>query len=372
MNATGIAIIVGLTSILSQTMGLREFSERPYVPFEATTFEQDALIEAAAMRGDNREETSTAACDALIADETLPFELRCWAVRQKMSLCAYARREWEALETGQEWLLDHGEADYDPLAIRYQMGQMVAYRGHDGFIPRYEDAKVIFEDLFAHHPADNLLIVQAHLDYSNFLGKWVMTNPDLHQEAVTQVGNAADALERILENNTDMTPQQRQQYEKWLSELREGYNRGLQTPAPSRAEMSEDAYVNMRLQWRKDKERVRNDHLARGWADPHIPFSSQTNTIQDGTELNTREQSQNTNGEDATRELVEESLSSDSPTMTKDASTSNQDGTIAAKEIETHHNQGRYAELVKQVVSALVAIMVLAAIAILHFRRNRR
>ena len=85
-------------------VSMQEFSrEVPKVPYEATTFEQDDLIEQAKqMRWDNKEVAPVVACDALIPDETLPYELRCWAVRQKITLCTYACRHKRG--QGRTWL----------------------------------------------------------------------------------------------------------------------------------------------------------------------------------------------------------------------------------------------------------------------------
>ena len=101
MSTVCLLTITALTSILGQSIGFSEFTERPKLPFDATTFEQDALVEEAEhMRGDNQEIEPVIACDALIADKTVPMKLRSWAVRQKIKLCTYAGREWEALEAG--------------------------------------------------------------------------------------------------------------------------------------------------------------------------------------------------------------------------------------------------------------------------------
>ena len=207
--------MVFLANLGPQSIGFNDFTEPPKVPFEATTFEQDALIkEAAAMRVDNQEKEPTAACDQLIADETLPFELRSWAVRQKMKLCTYARREREAIKTGRDWVDKHGDEDDFALEIRAVMGQIISQRGHPGFVPSYDEAKAVFDDIFEHHPADTMLVIQSHFNYAMLLEKLGLMNGTLNVLGVQHCGLAVTALENYLDAQRETLPEAlRTQYE---------------------------------------------------------------------------------------------------------------------------------------------------------------
>jgi len=305
MNAINLLCFVGLTSVFSYGFNMGILGERPEVPFEATTLEQDALLEASAMLGDNREESSVAACDALIADETLPFELRCWAVRQKIRLCAYACREWEALEAGRKWLQEHGDEDYDPGAIRVTLGGIIAYRGHANFVPLGADAKEIFDELISNQPTDDLDKVKLHEDYSRLLRKLKRTNPALHQRAAEQMGKAVSILENIIEQDELVTKELHKQVvkrgrssvnkvsddmlesEEWrerfrtqlqneLTSLQKDYDRLRSIPGPAAAQITEEEYVSRKKRFAEGVRLVRQQRIEQGIDDPDsMEYTSQ-------------------------------------------------------------------------------------------------
>lgn len=246
MQTMVVFTMVFLANLGPGSIGFDEFTELPEVPFEATTFEQDALIkEASAMRVDNKEKEPTAACDQLIADETLPFELRGWAVRQKMKLCTYARREWEAIETGRDWVNKYGEKDTNALKIRAVMGQIMAQRGHPGFVPLYDDAKAVFEDIFEHYPDDTMLAIQSHVNYAMLLEKLGLMNGALNVLAVQQYGIAVNALEKFLDTEEEpIADQLRDQYEKRIADINSMAHRLMRRGTANA--MTQEEYLKMR------------------------------------------------------------------------------------------------------------------------------
>ena len=254
MHALVILGTVMLANLGPGIMGFREFTDRPKVPFEATTFEQDALVrDAEGMRGDNREKEPVAACDALIADETLPFELRSWAVRQKMKLCTYASRTWEAIEAGRAWLDAHGDEDPYAKEIRVMLGHIMAQRGHPGFVPLHDDAKAVFEDIFEHHPPDTMMIIDSHVNYAMLLERLAWTNEALKVLAINHCTIAVGALESHLEEQgEELSETLRGRYERRIKEINALSRRLMKRGSPN---MTEQEYVDF---WSKREERGRN------------------------------------------------------------------------------------------------------------------
>jgi len=271
----GTVSLVGATMLLAiwgQILGFYDFTKRPTIPFEATTFEQDALVEEAEkMRGDNKEVEPVIACDGLIADKTAPFELRSWAVRQKIKLCTYARREWEALEAGKAWLKSEGDDDSHALDIRIVMGQIIAHRGHDNFIPMYEDAKAVFDDLFKHCPPDNEFFVRAHLNYRDFMYKRMRVYPELYDEISA---NALVVLEDALEKNRVATTF-RPHLEMILADMKREHAWRLQAKEPPKPQMTEKEYLEERRQWAENVRLLRQYRIEKGLLDPNGPPQSE-------------------------------------------------------------------------------------------------
>lgn len=175
-----------------QIFSFGDFARMPEVPFEATTFEQDALIEKAKEKG------SVEACDALIEDQTLPIELRCWAVRQKIELCIFSNRSLVAIEAGQNWLKHNADKDHDPRAIRFKICDIIARNTH-GFV-QYDQVKEIFNDFFENHPSNDVIMTQAHINYSIALSKVRPENATIRNEIHEQKVKAAELLEHIIGN----------------------------------------------------------------------------------------------------------------------------------------------------------------------------
>ena len=177
-------------------VSMQEFSrEVPEVPYEATTFEQDDLIEQAKqMQWDNKEIEPVAACDALIPDETLPYELRCWAVRQKMTLCTYACRHKEALETGRSWLREQGNSDPNAPYIRRVLAHILAGRCSEKELLEYDGIQEIFDEIFANHTSDNLHAIEMRFDYARVLKKLGKRDKKMKTEAAKNFYLAYDAL----------------------------------------------------------------------------------------------------------------------------------------------------------------------------------
>lgn len=225
------------------------------------------MIKAAKILGDNREESSVESCDTLMADESLPVELRCWAVRQKIKLCTYAKREWEALDTGKVWLQSHEDIDDDPLGIRAMMGQIISQRGHENFVPLYEDVQEVFEDLFANHPTDNMLVIQAHVNYARILRKLSVTNGSLRIEAAKHCYLANNALTRL--QNTETSKSLIVSQER-LDNLLSGIAAMQQQLLDMGTDtvMTEEEYVDKWKQKAETVRRMREERIENGEIDP--------------------------------------------------------------------------------------------------------
>ena len=268
MSTASLLGIASLIAVFGQNIGFSEFTERPEVPFEATTFEQDALVEEAEhMRGDSKEIEPVIACDALIADKTVPLKLRSWAVRQKIKLCTYAGREWEALDAGKAWLQGDGAKDPYALDIRVVMGQILAQRGHGGFVPMYEDAKEVFEDLFEHHRPDNDLVVRGYLNYCEFMYKRKEVYPDRYYEIVERaLGVLKNALDKNLVDS-DLRPR----FESKLAELESAHAWRAQAKEAPKPKMTEKEYLEREKGWAEDVRLLRQYRIEKGWVDPNGP-----------------------------------------------------------------------------------------------------
>ena len=209
-------------------VSMQEFSrEVPELPYEATTFEQDDLIEQAAqMLWDNKEIAPVAACNALIPDETLPYELRCWAVRQKMTLCTYACQHKEALETGRTWLREQGDKDPHSLYIRRVLAHILAGRCNKQELLEYDGTEEIFEEIFAHHTMDDLHVIEMRFDYGRVLEKLGKEDETLKSEAAKNYYLAYDALLSYV-GTAEIPPRQQEFLEIFILECQNGFARML-------------------------------------------------------------------------------------------------------------------------------------------------
>ncbi len=223
MMGTMILTIMSLASLGPDIIAFSEFTRRPQVSFEATTFRQDDLLYAAEGRrrpGANENYAPVEACDVLIADDALPFELRSWAVRQKMKLCTYSNDEWEALATGHDWVNTHGDEDPWAFEIRVVMGQIVSQRAHANFVPVYEDVRMVFDDLFEHHPQDTMLVVQAHVNFAHTMERLSLMDASLRLRGVKHCGIAVKILEEYIEGKDDnLSDRLRTRYERHVNEI---------------------------------------------------------------------------------------------------------------------------------------------------------
>ncbi len=224
-------------------VSMQEFSrEVPKVPYEATSFEQDDLIEQAKqMLWDNKETAPVIACDALIPDETLPYELRCWAVRQKMTLCTYACRHKEALETGRIWLRKEGDKDPNAPYIRRVLAHILAGRCSEQELLEYDGIQEIFDEIFAHHKMDNLHAIEMRFDYGRVLEKLARKDEKLKSEAAKSFYLAYEALLSYV-GTAEIPPRQQEFINVFLLECQDGYSRLLSeikaTPGQIQAELN--------------------------------------------------------------------------------------------------------------------------------------
>lgn len=181
-----------------QRAALGDFNPMPKLPYEATTFEQDDLIEwAGKTLGDNVEEAPISACQALRFDQAAPWELRRWATLRELELLTYTRHEREALKLGEEWLCDNPEDPY-ALNIRTVMGQIVAQRGHSGFRPTVKEVDDVFLPIFANYDAKEWNVIDSRLEYAQKLRQlgalWGAVSSEKWTE---QVLAAKQALEEL-------------------------------------------------------------------------------------------------------------------------------------------------------------------------------
>lgn len=181
----------------------KDFSKKPEVDFEATTTAQDALIEVAEKtRMNNVEAEPLAACDALIADETLPPSLREWAVRRKVELLTYTMREGEAVEVGRKWLAEHPDGE-GALDMRLGMAHVMATRENARFVPEYQEVRKFYDDLFSRHDPLDLRVMECRLEYAMLLFRLSQFDPAARVEAWAQCDTAARDAGRLQVSTSD-------------------------------------------------------------------------------------------------------------------------------------------------------------------------
>ncbi len=175
----------------------RDFSKKPEVPFEATTTAQDALIEVAEKtRMNNVEAEPLAACDALIADETLPPPLREWAARRKVELLTYTMREGESVEAGRKWLAEHPDGE-GALEMRLAVAHIMATRENARFVPEYQEVRKFYDDFFSRHDPLDLRVMECRLEYAMLLFRLSQFDPAARVEALSQCDTAAKDAGRL-------------------------------------------------------------------------------------------------------------------------------------------------------------------------------
>jgi hypothetical protein len=201
---------------------LGSFNPFPVLPFEATTFEQDALVVMAKqLVGDGVEQEPIDACQKLIDDPTSPFELKRWATLRQVQLFTYCKQESVALEIAARWLTQYGRVDPNPLAIRSVCAKIVGQRGHELFRPGFEDKRLVYEDLFRHHSGNEWDVIEAHMDFAMHLEYRYAETRDT-QVLEERVGHLMLAESKIREQIADAEQARdnarKQQFEKILGE----------------------------------------------------------------------------------------------------------------------------------------------------------
>ena len=219
MNIGYITVLVLASGLLGQFNNYpdpRDPTLPTDIPFEATTVEQDALIDEA-IGTVKLPESAIESCDLLITDETLPMKLRWWAVHKKMEHLERTEREREAIETGRNWLAEYGNSfDEESLRIRLQIVSMM-HRDSENFVPVYKDVKDAYDDLFNNHKMDDAFWVEEHVSYAQKLEALTCINPELHYEAIDQRCKALKALKNVINNtimNMNKQDEQTQEYLK--------------------------------------------------------------------------------------------------------------------------------------------------------------
>ena len=216
---------VGLDPLLTLDAALH----LPDIPFEATTFEQDDLVESLHGRRPELGLTFMEVCDHLIEDETAPFELRAWAFRKKLERLPGR----QALEAGRAWLERYGDVDPHAIVVRYLVARKASSPdpvGENFFL--YDELKAVYEDLFKNHSPANRLVIEAHQNFERALDKRKLMISKAHRESVEQAGKAVEAMRLLIESN-DWNDEQREGLTKWLARLEEHYAKRLQEEGPS-------------------------------------------------------------------------------------------------------------------------------------------
>ena len=219
-----------LSAGLDPFMTLDDALRLPDIPYEATTLEQDDLVEFLHGHLPALGLTFMEVCDRLIEDETAPFELRAWAFRKKLERLPGR----QAIEAARAWLDRYGDVDPHAIAVRYlvtRSASAVEDPVGEHFL-LYDELKAVYEDLFKNHSPANLLIIQAHQDFERALDKRKLMVSKAHRESVEQAGKAVEALRFFSESN-DWTDEQREGFTKWLAQLEEHYAKRLQEEGPS-------------------------------------------------------------------------------------------------------------------------------------------
>jgi hypothetical protein len=226
---------------------IEDIAKKPELPFEATTFEQDDLVDIIQSNykydgfaeEDLSDMTVYEACDKLMEDDSAPFVLRAWAVRYKL----YRYHNWpeESLETARNWLDKYEGQDPNPIEVSYMALRSVARSGYLTGLPYYEDVRTVFDDFFSHYLPDNMYTAEAHLDYAHLLDRFSIMNVEYYKKVIEQLGEAVAIMEWLLQNK-EYSEEERNALEKKIDKYKQEYEKRLSDGIPAESYLDEGEY----------------------------------------------------------------------------------------------------------------------------------
>lgn len=195
---------------------LCNFNPAPELPYESTSFEQDALY-AEAKQLDKKDQ-ALAACRALRQDSSAPWELQRWATLREIEILTVMDQEHAALDLGKAWLRQNPD-DPGALEIRVELGKIVAQRRHSGFMPTLQEVDEIFTDIFNNHDPDSWHVVTARIQYAQKLQKFYFSDRDwtVYARCIEQLYIARQCLEKRAKDET-LSAQERRRAESYLQD----------------------------------------------------------------------------------------------------------------------------------------------------------
>ena len=147
----------------------------------------------------NNEEAPLQACEDLLKDVTLPYDVYRWAYLRRIEYYTVTQREEQALQIGHQWLREHPD---DPLNVNVYntLINICATRGHPDFKPTVKDLEAAAEPVFRLFPAHDLNVVHAHKAYAFGLYQFGIRNDDadLYVRALHQLQEADAILQQML------------------------------------------------------------------------------------------------------------------------------------------------------------------------------
>ena len=139
------------------------------------------------------------ACEDLLKDPALPYDVYRWAFLSRITYYMYTFREEQALRIGQQWLREHPD---DPLTVNVcnTMINICATRGHPNFTPTVKDLEAAAEPVFRLFPAHDLNVVHAHKAYAFGLYQFGLldSDADLYARALNHLQETDTILRQML------------------------------------------------------------------------------------------------------------------------------------------------------------------------------
>ncbi|MCL4217691.1 MAG: hypothetical protein KJ052_11905 [Candidatus Hydrogenedentes bacterium] len=189
---------------VNEIHGFSNFNPEPELPFEATTFDQDALFQKArVLKGDSVEEECLDACQALATDATAPPELRRYATLRVIEVLTYTGSVCAAVDIGQAWLAEHGSDDM-AQAVRGILVHIVSGRRGKDCQPGAEIAVATFDDYFSHATEPSWDLVEAYVLYVMRLESMrkELTRDEVRRLQIEQLDFAQAIAEMLRDDNT--------------------------------------------------------------------------------------------------------------------------------------------------------------------------
>ena len=193
---------------MAHAQNLSDFYLFPEVPYEATTYEHDDLIDAAKRSDGRTQSESLEACRQLVEDASVPFEIRRWAQRRRIELLSSTYRESLAIQEGREWLANHPD-DPEALPLRFVLLRTACQRLHNDFSPELSLVRSLLTDLLQHHGPNNMLAVRARVEYANKLLHFdLLGEPSAQMERRVHLEAARDSA-MMLAGDEEATTEER-------------------------------------------------------------------------------------------------------------------------------------------------------------------